>query len=165
MEGNKSWNDTLALWEEGHYPTKPLGVTKDFVFETSVCYPGAPYVEKYEESQRLEDSPFNPQPFAQYLSSNQHPYLSVFQNLSGDSILVIPTNLPGTHFKSIKEFMEQATPEHQIFFWRYVVILIKGLWNSGRTHFYVSTHGLGVGYFHLRIDPTPKYYITGVDKI
>lgn len=25
---------------------------------------------------------------------------------------------------------------------------------------YISTHGLGVPYFHLRIEPIPKYYVT-----
>ena len=29
---------------------------------------------------------------------------------------------------------------------------------------YVSTHGLGVPYFHLRIDLEPKYYITSKFK-
>lgn len=162
---HETWDDVLREWEAGRYPVKPKDVNIDFVFETSVCYPGAPYEERYKEYPRLENSLFDPQPFAKHLSTTQYPYLTAFTNLSGDSVLVIPTNVPGTQFKSIKEFMEQATEEHQIFFWRYVAVLIKGMWNSGKTHFYVSTHGLGVGYFHLRIDPKPKYYITGVDRV
>jgi hypothetical protein len=61
----------------------------------------------------------------------------------------------------MKEFIDTASPTHQRYFWKKVACEIeRQLQKSGYDQLYVSTHGLGVSYFHLRIEPTPKYYQT-----
>jgi hypothetical protein len=45
-------------------------------------------------------------------------------------------------------------------YWKYVSNIIKNLIKNNKDKYYISTHGLGVHYFHLRISTIPKYYNT-----
>jgi hypothetical protein len=45
------------------------------------------------------------------------------------------------------------------FFWKKVASEIKK-YLKDNDKVYISTHGLGVNYFHLRLDKYPKYYQT-----
>ena len=45
-------------------------------------------------------------------------------------------------------------------FGKYVSRIINKLIKDGKTKYWISTHGSGVPYFHLRISLKPKYYIT-----
>ena len=59
----------------------------------------------------------------------------------------------------MKDFIDNASELQQKEFWKEVSIQINKLINN-KDKFYISTHGLGVYYFHLRIEKNPKYYIT-----
>jgi len=69
----------------------------------------------------------------------------------------------GRCFASIKDFIDHATLEHQQHFWKRAAKEIrKAFEKHPQGRLYVSTHGLAVPYFHLRLDTEPKYYKTGV---
>jgi hypothetical protein len=65
----------------------------------------------------------------------------------------------------MKDFCDNASITHQKEFWKKVAFEIENILkskpnNKGNNKIYVSTHGLGVPYFHLRLDKKPKYYQT-----
>ena len=65
----------------------------------------------------------------------------------------------GNNYATIKDFIDNAPAIQQQEFWRLVGNEIE---NELEAHdkLYVSTHGLGVPYLHVRLCPTPKYYHT-----
>ena len=73
--------------------------------------------------------------------------------------MIIPIQKKGKNFKTIKYFIYNDSKTQQIEFWRYVSKSIKDVLEKN-DKIYVSTHGLGVPYFHLRLDTRPKYYQT-----
>lgn len=80
-----------------------------------------------------------------------------FENLNKDAILVVPKPHSGKNFLSIYDFLKNASQTQKDYLKKEALIAIrKGLDRWGQV--YVNTHGLGVPYFHLRIDKTPKYY-------
>jgi hypothetical protein len=56
--------------------------------------------------------------------------------------------------------MDNATAEHKKSFWKKAAKLIqkKAYKLESNQKIYVSTHGTGVDYFHLRVDMKPEYY-------
>lgn len=69
----------------------------------------------------------------------------------------------GGNFKTISTFMRTAPTKQINEFWKTLANSLKQILNSNRIHklpLYVYTHGLGVYWFHLRIEETryPKYY-------
>lgn len=80
-----------------------------------------------------------------------------FENLNKDAILVVPKPHSNKNFLSIYDFLRSASQTQKDYFKKEAIVAIKkGLERWGKV--YVNTHGLGVPYFHLRIDKTPKYY-------
>jgi len=59
----------------------------------------------------------------------------------------------------MKDFCDNASITQQKQFWKKVAFEIEYLLKSNE-NIYVSTHGLGEHYFHLRLDKRPKYYKT-----
>ena len=55
--------------------------------------------------------------------------------------------------------MDNATDKQQKEFWKKVVSSIKKMLKTN-DKVWVSTHGKGVPYLHIRIDTNPKYYLT-----
>ena len=80
-----------------------------------------------------------------------------FYNLSGDSKLIIPIPKKGKYFTTIKDFIDTASLTQQKQFWKYAAEEIIDTLNH-ESKIYISTHGLGIPYFHLRLDTRPKYY-------
>jgi hypothetical protein len=62
-------------------------------------------------------------------------------------------------FTTIKDFIDNASEYQQRKFWIKTANEIKKVLNTN-DKIYVSTHGTGVNYFHLRLDKNPKYYQT-----
>jgi hypothetical protein len=96
-------------------------------------------------------------PFQAYLTGLRAAGIAFPALSSPDTILIIPRAVRGTNYTTLKEFLDQAPAAQQRQFWKLVAKQVK---RYLRTHaqVYVSTHGLGVHYFHLRLDPIPKYY-------
>ena len=156
----KKWIDKLSCWENGKVQTYPKNIGQPFFFETFPCdkYLQNKYEEKFIPSPRLNfRQDFSA--FSKQIGSASNTKAIAFPNLSKDAILVIPMPRPNKDFSSIKGFIDHADLTQQRYFWKLVASSIK---RALKTHdqVYVSTHGLGVPYFHLRIDFVPKYFQT-----
>ena len=179
----QTWGAVLAEWLSGKYPTYPTRLKYRFFYETSVCttkVPGrldglqdllSPYQSEFVETRVFDDtktqqdfSAFGSQITANYKSSKPEKYALAFGNIGNTSMLIIPVpkyspSLEYKNFMTIRDFMDNASITHQREFWKTAA---KQIMEYLKTHdqVWVSTHGLGVPYFHLRLDPKPKYYKT-----
>jgi hypothetical protein len=171
---NMRWHDQLQEWKSGNVPTNPLSLsiptphganTGRYFFETSPIdsLGDNEHHETFIWSPALDRMSYDPTPFRDYLlpAEQKDPYISIFFNQDRSAVLCIPVPKRGKQFTTMKEFIDTASPTHQRYFWKKVACEIeRQLQKSGYDQLYVSTHGLGVSYFHLRIEPTPKYYQT-----
>lgn len=89
---------------------------------------------------------------------------SVFENLSGSAILVVPNPDVGQRgekdYGSFSRFLQNAEDEKVVSLFK----VLSDTWleqlQRGSDYKYVSTHGLGVIWLHVRLDQRPKYYHT-----
>ena len=155
------WIDKITEWENGIPQSYPDNVTNPFFYETSKCDKNLTnaYKEKYIQSDELKFK-------SDFTSFNEHVrrerdnmYSTKFFNLSKDTLLVIPMPRKGKDFSTIKTFIDNASLLQQKHFWKAAATAVKNMLQK-YDHVYISTHGLGVPYFHLRINSQPKYYQT-----
>jgi NADH:ubiquinone oxidoreductase subunit len=117
----------------------------------------------------------DPSHFKSYFKQNQSG-ICVFQNLSGDAVLISPTPTKNGNFAHFATFHKTATMKHIHEFWKQIgttaeeVVRQKGnkpVWMSTSGvrfviyySFVLTNHivGLGVSWLHVRFDSTPKYY-------
>ncbi len=156
---NITWKDKLHMWKDGIPQSYPKNISKRFFYKTSICdkHLEKNYKEKYIISSQLNYLTQDFTPFIKYIKSSNNNYVTSFYNLSGDTLLVIPMPRKNKDFTTIKDFMDNATYNHQVIFWQFVTKVIEILLKYN-DNIYVSTHGLGVSYFHLRLSLKPKYY-------
>lgn len=158
-----TWEDVLTSWEHGEGFSYPNDVEISFFYRTSVCNKdtvNSIYYHTFTEDTVLEEyrgMGQRTEAFEKYIQNSKSIYATSFNNLNNTSKLVIPIPRRNKQFTNIKEFMDNATVVHQKMFWRRVAHEIrKALLYVPCV--YVNTHGLGINYFHLRIDVEPKYY-------
>jgi hypothetical protein len=119
------------------------------------------YIEKYIETDKFKNVKQDYSSFQEHINNkdNINKYAISFYNLDKSCILVIPVPQQDKNFTHIKDFMDNAEPKQQKEFWKFAAIQIKKRLKTQDT-VYINTHGLGIPYFHLRIDNTPKYYVS-----
>lgn len=161
------WNEKLDEWKRGVPQTYPKrAVAAAFYYETSgfVDPYSTAYHEAFVEMEETSTAPPQEQDyslFSEHLSRNTDEWAAAFDNISGDTRLVIPVPKPGLNFRTMKDFVDNASYRHQAQFWKRVAAEIERRQaRSAGAKVYVSTHGHGVAYFHLRICSVPKYYTT-----
>ena len=151
--------DKLTHWKNGIIPTHNMDMR--FLFETSPI--DSRGENEHDETLiacgKLNDMTQNISAFEKQIKKSKSRNIAVFPNLSKSTLLCVPIPRKNKDFTSIKDFMDNASHNHQCEFWKQVAIEIE---NQLQFHekLYISTHGLGVPYFHLRIEPVPKYYVT-----
>jgi len=170
----KRWIDIIHEWEKGTpftYPKKYKDTNKKIKWNTSVLTHNGtsifkqkfaidkhlPYMQDYSSFQDKIDDYLKEQQ-----KDNIHkvkPDVIDFLNKSKDTLLIIPTPVENKNFATIKDFVDNASPEHQQTFWKKVAKILKSNMKDN-TQLWVSTHGLGVAYFHLRVSIKPKYYFS-----
>lgn len=80
-----------------------------------------------------------------------------FKNLRKDAALVVPTESVSKEiYCHLANFVRSAPKDQVDEFWKKVVTEYSNLLNEKPT--WLSTHGLGVHWLHVRIDTIPKYY-------
>ena len=157
-----TWRQKIDEWKSGKILEYPSYTVSRFFYETSVCDKNAttPYKEKFIESNSLKlISASDNTPFLLELSKHAESSVISFPNLSGDTMLIIPTPIKGKNYTTIKDFIDNAPIKQQKIFWKKTGREIEK-WLESHDKVYVSTHGLGVHYFHLRLCDKPKYYTT-----
>lgn len=108
--------------------------------------------------------------FQEHIDRSDNPEVTSFPNLSGDSILVIPMPKRGHRiscterdneirdYKHLRKFLVEADLEQWDSFWQEVGKKMLESLEENDAPKWLSTHGLGVPYLHVRIDSRPKYY-------
>lgn len=162
------WSQVISLWESGQSLKYPEFIKKRFFYETTCCDSqlSNDYLSKFIESTELNQiHEQDYSPFETYISEARASvkkggvFATSFLNKSGNSILVIPLPVIGKNYATIKDFIDNAPETQQSEFWKLVAREIKQVVKS-HGKIWISTHGIGVSYFHLRIDLEPKYYMT-----
>lgn len=160
------WKDKINEWRNGYYQKYPNDIKKRFFYETSFCSKNfdSIYEENFIESNSLENiAEQNYHPYDEYIKTSNNVNAVAFPNLTGDTILVIPMPKSGKTYTTMKDFSDNAPESQQVEFWKLVANQIETYFSKEwlkTEKIYVSTHGLGVSYFHLRICSKPKYYHT-----
>ena len=155
----QTWKDVLDSWSKGDYLTYPSMIKNRFFWETTpITNEDSSFQEKFIQSKSLNMLQEDWSRFKQQLSENK----TSFYNLSGDALLVVPVPVQTKkrNFTTLKDFMDTASVTQQKRFWKEVAKQIKELTKNGDKKYWVSVHGLGVPYLHVRICTKPKYYIT-----
>jgi hypothetical protein len=155
------WNEKIKDWKNGIIQTYPKNLKKRFFFETYVCDKNMEnnYEELFIENNSLQSLEQDTSSFKEHLEKSKNKYVTTFDNLSKDSRLIIPIPKKDKNYTTIKDFIDNASETQQKYFWKKVSTEIQKILKK-YDKIYVSTHGLGVPYFHLRIDSIPKYYVT-----
>ncbi len=159
-----TWNKKLEDFENGIILQYPKNIKTRFYYETSIIKlnSNSPYEERFIQTNSLDNAEYDKDTFSEYFTKENlkiNSHAVSFYNKSGDTLLICPTPYKNNKYITIKEFIDLAPKEQQIEFWRFVAANIKEyIKNNGQA--YVSTHGNGVSYFHLRICNKPKYYVS-----
>ena len=152
----KKWDTILKGWESGE---KIPSIKGSVFWETSAVKPGAQNRYKERQVDASAELPMSTNSdtssFRQYISTSSPV---AFDNLSGSARLVIPPDT-GKNFAHIGAFYANATTLQAVEFWKLVASEVrKELAKPGVNKLYVSTHGQGVPWLHVRIEKTPRYY-------
>lgn len=90
----------------------------------------------------------DPIPYQKYVRRDKNKLSTVFPNLSGDVKLVIPIK----PYPTIYSFAKKSTEREWLALFNNVVKNFK------KEDKFISTHGHGVSWLHVRIERYPKYY-------
>ena len=65
--------------------------------------------------------------------------------------------ISGKNYATLRDFTDNAPEIQQQEFWKHVAEVAKKFMKE-KGKVWISVHGLGVDYTHVRISTTPKYY-------
>lgn len=162
---NETWRYVLDEWSQGNYPIIPKYINKPFIWRTSVLNynykkTNLPYKEEFIENNSLICERQDLEIYKEHFQKNKNKnkkYAIYFPNLSGDTMLIVPVPRKNKNFSNLFYFMNNASNTHQEEFWKVVVRQAKKMLKK-YDNIWISTHGLGVDYLHVRICTYPKYY-------
>jgi hypothetical protein len=152
------WDSILNEWSAGNYYNYPIRLTKRFQWNTSVLKNNGNVVfkEKYKINKELPTKQSH-KAFNEHIKKSKNKYVTSFPNLNGDTILVVPIPRPGKNYATLKDFVDNAPKMQQKEFWKKVAIVAETQMKKFGS-VWVSAHGLGVPYLHIRVCSIPKYY-------
>ncbi len=155
----KTWNDVIKAWNVGKHLPKING---SVFWETSAIKKGGDV--KYKEQTMSASAalpmtlPGDSSTFRTHLNNKTSPV--AFSNLAGSCTLVAPPDT-GKNFSHLGLFYKNATQDEIRALWKKVAVEIKKKLKQNHA-VYVSTHGTGVPWLHVRICNSPKYFSTNV---
>ena len=151
------WSEVLSQWESGNYPKVPKEIKSPYFWRTSVqsSKKDLPYKEEFLEDERFLNKKQDLKTFEEKFKKEK--YAVSFSNLSGDTILVVPVPRKGKRFTNMFYFMNNASEIQKKKLWEKVAEQAKEFLKTNEK-IWISTHGLGVNYLHVRICNNPKYY-------
>jgi hypothetical protein len=153
------WKDKINEWNNGIIVKYSSDIKNRFYFETSVCNKklDSQYKEEFIEDVKLNKLEQDFMSFDKYIRESKNKYATYFYNLNKDALLIVPIPRKNKNYTTIKDFIDTASIVQQKHFW---FLVAKNILEMLKIHdkVYVSTHGMGVYYLHVRIDLTPKYY-------
>ena len=152
------WSDVLNNWEKGIPLKYPKTVKGRFLWNTSVLknYGKVPFKQTFRKNNDLPETQ-NKKDFQEHIKKSENKYVVSFPNLSKDTMLVVPMPIPGKNYVTLKDFIDNAPQIQQEEFWKKVATVAKNFM-AEKGKIWISVHGLGVHYTHVRISSSPKYY-------
>lgn len=158
------WCDVLHNWENGITLIYPKRVKGKFMWNTSVLknHGNVPYKQRFKTNYHLPQEQ-NYKDFQKYIKTSQNKHVTSFPNLTKDTILVVPMPVRGKNYATLRDFIDNATKIQQQEFWKEVAKIAKRRMNE-KGKVWISVHGLGVPYTHVRISNRPKYYFSDALK-
>lgn len=155
----RRWSTVLNEWNKNYVFKYPKYLKKSFQWNVSplVADRDALYVESFMEDDELpteQDS----SSFDMYLNKVDKTVDSIaFYNFKYDTILVVPTKKRGRNYATLKGFVDNAPLKQQQELWKLVRKCSIDLLKTNKK-VWISTHGHGVPYLHVRIAKYPKHY-------
>ena len=154
---NKTWRWILDQWKRG----RELPKIKGSVFwETSRCTQLGNSKFRQKKTPASGELPMSSladsSPFRAHLKGRRSA--TSFPNLGKNATLVSPAD-KGKNFSHIGNFYKHASEAEMKDFWETVAKAVEKRIKLGES-VYVSTHGTGVNWLHVRIEATPKYYVS-----
>jgi hypothetical protein len=152
------WSDVLTNWENGITLKYPKNVKGKFQWNTSVLKNDGKvlYKQTFRTNNKLSETQ-NKKDFQENLKNSQNKYVVSFPNLSKDTMLVVPMPVRGKNYATLRDFIDNAPEIQQEEFWKKVAEVAKKFMDK-KGKVWISVHGLGVNYTHVRISSSPKYY-------
>jgi hypothetical protein len=100
----------------------------------------------------------NFRPFAQAVSPGKS--ISIFPNLSGNALLAVPNQSEESRFngRDLISFLQTAPTDLVHGLWKAIGVETTTAIETEAPFHYLSTHGLGVLWLHVRLEKRPKYY-------
>ena len=152
------WADVLNNWENGIVLKYPKQLRGRFQWNTSVLKNNGntEYIETFRTNDKLSQTQ-NKVDFQEHITKSHNKYVTAFPNLSKDSMLVIPMPIRGKNYATLRDFIDNSTLIQQQAFWKKVGSTAKKMMHE-KGKVWISVHGLGTDYAHVRISSRPKYY-------
>ena len=152
------WSDVLTNWKDGIPMKYPKSVKGRFQWNTSALKNDGNVIFKqtFRSDNKLPQIQ-NKEAFSEYIKNSQNKYVVSFPNLSKDTMLVVPMPIRGKNYATLRDFIDNAPEIQQQEFWKQVAKVAKKFMNE-KGKVWISVHGLGVDYTHVRISTSPKYY-------
>jgi len=91
--------------------------------------------------------------FQDYINKKERSFTS-----HGGNTLIIPLPQEDKDYRDISQFISSDSEEEKKILWQEVANKLSESLNDNDDPKWLSTHGLGVPYLHVRIDSKPKYY-------
>ena len=157
------WKQVFQNWENGNPLKIPKSIKKPFIWRSSVLDRDGEleYKDEFIEDKRFigrdKEILGTMEKELKNRKYKNEKYVIDFPNLSGDTMLVVPTQRQNKNFTSIFYFYNTASKLQIKKVWQRVAKIAK---KQLKIHpdVFISTHGLGVDYLHIRICSYPKYY-------
>ena len=152
------WKNILDNWKNGIVFNYPSSIKERFEWNTSVLQDNGNV--EYKEKFRINNNLLKIQnfdAFNDYIIKSKNKYVVAFPNLNSDTMLVIPMPRKNKNYVTLKDFIDNSSALQQKFFWKKVVQVAKQFMKK-HENIWISVHGLGVPYTHIRISCMPKYY-------
>jgi hypothetical protein len=152
------WKEVLTDWENGKPLQYPKNVKGRFQWNTSVLKNNGnvPFKQTFRTNDKLPLIQ-NKKDFQEHITNSKNNFVVAFPNLSKDTMLVVPIPIHGKNYSTLRDFIENAPELQQKEFWKKVAEVAKNFMHE-KDKVWISVHGMGVGYTHVRISTSPKYY-------
>ena len=114
------WKNKIKDWKLGNYLVYPNNIKNKFFYETNVCDKNMNniYEEKFIESKSLNNIKQDYSSFLDYITKSTNKYVISFNNLSSDTILIIPIPKKNKDFTTIKDFCDNSSKNIKNYFGR-----------------------------------------------
>jgi hypothetical protein len=152
------WKEVLANWENGIILQYPKQLKGRFQWNTSVLKNdgNVEYRQVFRTNNKLPSTQ-NKKDFEEHIKKSQNKYVCSFPNLNQDTMLIVPMPIRGKNYATLRDFIDNASELQQQHFWQKVAKVAKEFMHE-KGKVWISVHGLGVEYTHVRISSSPKYY-------